>query len=107
GFGGLNLGGLQPHGMVIAGEPAGTTASTDATLLVGPSGTFNWGTNAAQPWGWTAFKWKLDNGAWSAEIPVTNNSPFTNPATISLSGLANGPHTVYVTGKNDAGYYQD
>src|SRR5207249_3498895 len=62
GFGGLNLGGLQAHGITISGEPVGTTPSNSATLLVGPGGTFNWGTNAAQPWGWTAYKWKLDNG---------------------------------------------
>ncbi|MHA3772540.1 lamin tail domain-containing protein [Verrucomicrobiota bacterium sgz303538] len=107
GFGGLNIGGLQPHGIAIGGEPSGTTNSTSATLTVGPGGTFNWGTTTPQPFGWTAFKWKLDNGAWSSEIPVSNNSPFTSPATINLTGLSNGPHTVYVTGKNDAGYYQD
>src|SRR5439155_8152999 len=109
GFGGLNLGGLQPHGIAIAGEPPAATPSTSATLLVGPAGTFNWGTTAPQPWGWTAFKWKLDSGAWSGEIPVTNNSPFTNPAMIKLTGISEGLHTVYVSGKNDAppGYYQD
>ena len=105
-FGGRNKGGLGPHGMAIAGEP-GTTTATSATLTVGPGGTFNWGTTTAQPWGWTAFKWKLDGGAYSAEIAVTNNSPFTSPATINLSGLSLGTHTVTVIGKNDAGYYQD
>ena len=107
GFGGRNIGGLNPHGIVIAGEPSSTTNSTSATLTVGPGGTFNWGTISTQPWGWVAFKWKLDGGAYSAEIPVTNNSPFSTPATISLSGLANGPHTVTVIGKNDNGFYQD
>ena len=107
GFGGRNLGGLNVSGIAIAGEPASPTVATTATLTVGPGGTFTWGTNAAQRWGWTAFKWKLDDGAWSAEIPVVNNSPFTAPATISLSNLASGPHTVHVVGRNDAGYYQD
>jgi hypothetical protein len=107
GFGGRNIGGLSAHGIAIAGEPIGTTNLTSATLTVGPGGTFNWGTTTPQPFGWTAFKWKLDNGPWSAEIPVANNSPFTTPATISLSGLGAGVHTVYVTGRNDAGYYQD
>lgn len=106
-FGGRNIGGLNPHGIAIAGEPSGTTNSTSATLTVGPGGTFNWGTTTAQPWGWVAFKWKLDNGPYSAEIPVTNNSPFNTPATISLSGLTNGTHTVTVIGKNDDGFYQD
>jgi len=106
-FGGRNIGGLNPHGIAIAGEPNGTTNATSATLTVGPGGTFNWGTTTPQGWGWVAFKWKLDNGAYSAEIPVTNNSPFNNPATISLSGLTNGTHTVTVIGKNDDGFYQD
>jgi len=51
--------------------------------------------------GYTRYKWKLDDGPWSAETSIT-----TSP-TISLSGLSLGPHTVYVVGKNDAGYYQD
>lgn len=95
-------GGLNPPGILIYGEPVGTNASAGATLTVAPGGTFNWGT-VVPPylWGYTQYKWKLDNGAWSAETPIT-----TQP-TISLNGLANGPHTVYVTGKNDAGYYQD
>ncbi len=109
-FGGRNIGGLQPHGITISGEPGGTTNSTSATLTVGPGGKFDWGSPSPylpQGWGWTAYKWKLDGGAYSAEIPVTNNSPFTAPPTIALSGLANGPHTVTVIGKSDVGYYQD
>ena len=106
-FGGRDIGAFSPHGIVISGEPGGTTNSTSATLTVGPGGTFNWGTIANQAWGWTAFKWKLDNGPWSGEIAVTNPSPFNAPATINLTGLSNGPHTVYVSGKNDGGYYQD
>ena len=109
GFGGRDLGALVPFGIAIAGEPRGTTGSNNATLTVGLGGTFNWGTWPPQAWGYTAFKWKLDNGAWSAEIPVANNSPFTNLPAITLSNLSDGPHTVYVDGKNDAppGYYQD
>ncbi|MDB6156121.1 MAG: hypothetical protein JWL90_4574 [Chthoniobacteraceae bacterium] len=107
GFGGRNIGGLGAHGIAIDGEPIGTTNATTATLTIGPGGTFNWGTITAQPWGWTAYKWKLDNGAYSEEIPITNNSPFTALPTISLTGLANGTHTVSVIGKSDAGFYQD
>ena len=106
-FGGRDLGGLNPFGIAISGEPDGTTSSNRVTLTVGPGGTFNWGTTPPQRWGWTAFKWKLDGGAFSAEIPVVNNPPFTALPTITVSNLSNGPHTVYVTGRNDAGYYQD
>src|SRR5438477_65309 len=81
------------------------TSSSNATLTVGPGGTFTWGTNAAQRWGWTAFKWKLDGGPWSSEIVVSNPPPFTNLPTITLSNLASGSHTVYVSGRNDVGYY--
>src|SRR6185503_14220011 len=61
GFGGLNQGGFQPNGIAISGPltPAlspigGVTTNTSATFIVGPGGTFNWGTNAPQRWGWTA-----------------------------------------------------
>ncbi|PYK99745.1 MAG: hypothetical protein DME19_07605, partial [Verrucomicrobia bacterium] len=95
-------GGLNSPGILIYGEPVGTNASTGAVLSVAPGGTINWGT-VVPPylWGYTHYKWKLDNGLWSAETPIT-----TQPA-INLTGLGNGPHTVTVTGRNDAGYYQD
>jgi len=102
-FGGRNIGGLNPYGIAIAGEPGGTTPSTSATFTVGPGGVFDWGTITPQAWGYVSYKWNLDNGPWSAEIAVTNNP------TINLSNLTSGSHTVYVVGKNDAppGYYQD
>src|SRR5947207_10352911 len=102
GLGGFDKGGLNPRGLLIFGEPPAVTPLTTATLTVAPGGTFNWGT-VVPPyvWGYTQYKWKLDNGPWSAETSIT-----TSP-TISLTGLSNGQHTVFVTGKNDAGYYQD
>ena len=88
-------------GVSLSGEPASTTPRTTATLTVGinrtghgiPTGGFPNGS------GYTHYKWRLDGGAWSAETPLTTP--------ISLTGLANGPHYVEVTGKNDAGLYQD
>ncbi|HUR47359.1 MAG TPA: lamin tail domain-containing protein [Candidatus Saccharimonadales bacterium] len=102
GIGGFDIGGLNPKGLLVFGEPSTPTASTSATLNLFPGRTFNWGT-AVPPyaWGYTAYKWKLDNGAWSAETSISGNP------TINLTGLLNGPHTVYVVGKNDAGFYQD
>jgi len=107
GFGNRNIGGLNPPGIAIGGEPTGTNTSTSATFTVGPGGIFNWGTNAAQPFGWTAFRWKLDDGPWSAVLPITNFPPFTNLPTITLSNLSDGPHTIYAVGRNDVGYFQD
>jgi hypothetical protein len=95
-----DAGGLNPKGLMIFGEPPAETSATTATLTVASGGIFNWGTNAYL-WGYTHYRWKLDNGPWSAELPIS-----TQP-TISLSGLSTGPHTVYVSGRNDAGYYQD
>ncbi len=104
GFGAkYDKGGLNPLGIMVSGEPT-NSASSNATLTVGPIEAWRYG--PAVPvfnGGYPFYKWKLDNGAWSAELSTTN-SP-----TISLSNLANGAHTVYVVGRNDAGtgYYQD
>jgi hypothetical protein len=102
GLRGFDAGGLNPRGLLVAGAPAGTTTNRAATLTVLPGGSFNYGT-AVPPyvWGYTHYKWKLDGGAWSAEISITNTPTFT------VSNLSNGPHTIYVAGKTDAGYYQD
>jgi len=103
GFGAkYDKGGLNPPGLLVFGEPIGETTNTSATLTVAPIEAWRFG-SGVPPYnsGYPFYKWKLDNGAWSAELSTTNS------ATISLSGLSPGPHTVYVSGKNDAGYYQD
>jgi hypothetical protein len=51
------------------------------------------GTNVA------AYKYKIDAGAWGAEIPVA--TPLT------LSGLSEGYHTLYVVVKHTLGYWQE
>ena len=103
GIGGFDKGGLNPRGLLVFGEPVCTNTSTSATLTVAPGGTFNWGTGGAPAydWGYTHFRWKLDGGAWSAALPLATSN------VITLTGLSDGPHTVYVTGRNDAGHYQD
>ncbi|MDB6110280.1 MAG: hypothetical protein JWR69_2030, partial [Pedosphaera sp.] len=98
---GRDKGGVIPLGASISGEPVGTNNLTTATLNVGVlrSGfgmpTVGWPNGC----GYTAYKWRLDAGAWSAETVTTTP--------ITLSGLANGVHHVEVTGKRDSGYYQD
>src|SRR6185436_16811719 len=96
---GLDRGALVPGGASISGEPSGTTTNTSATLTVGGPGIY-------------AYRWKLNEGPWSAEVPLTNNflitaAMFSNAIPIALSGLSNGTYTVSVIGKNSAGFWQD
>jgi hypothetical protein len=96
---GLDRGALVPAGASISGEPSGTTASNSATLRVAGPGIYS-------------YRWKLNDGAWSPEVPLTNSvlitaTLFSNAAPISLTGLTNGTYTVYVVGKNSAGFWQD
>ena len=96
---GLDRGALVPSGASISGEPVGTTANTSATLKVAGPGIY-------------AYRWKLNNGPWSAEVPLTNNilitaTLFSNAVPITLNGLSNGTYTVSVIGKNSAGFWQD
>jgi hypothetical protein len=91
---GADMGAAVPAGATIAGEPVGMTPQTSATLTVG---------NPAI----AAYQYKLDNGPWSAVVNVTN--PFTSAASIPpivLTGLADGPHTVYVVAQDSAGVWQ-
>ncbi|HEU0008395.1 MAG TPA: lamin tail domain-containing protein, partial [Verrucomicrobiae bacterium] len=89
------------RGASISGEPVGATRSTTATLRVGLNRTGSGIPTAGFPdgSGFTHYRWRLDGGAWSAETPVATP--------ITLSSLSIGPHYVEVSGKNDAGYYQD
>jgi hypothetical protein len=90
---GVDIGAAIPTGVSLSGEPAGYTNNKSASLTVG----FGVGTgvNAA---GYVAYKYRLNNGAYGAETPITTP--------ITLSGLADGTYTVYAVGKNDAGAYQ-
>jgi hypothetical protein len=96
---GLDRGALVPGGASISGEPAAFTTNTSATLKIAGPGVY-------------AYRWKLNNGPWSAEVALTNDflitaTLFSNAAPITLSGLTNGTYAVYVVGKNSAGYWQD
>jgi hypothetical protein len=100
---GTDKGGVRPLGVSISGAPVGTTAATNATLTIGTRMIGNGISSGVGAWqngsGWTHYKWSLDGGAFSAETPLSTP--------ISVSGLANGTHTVAVIGKNDAGFYQN
>jgi hypothetical protein len=70
----------------ISGEPRSPSPLTTATLTVGGTGI-------------TSYRYKLNNGAYSAEIPVATP--------INLSNLPQGStNTVYVVGKNSGGIFQ-
>ena len=98
---GRDKGGVIPLGASISGEPGSGSTPANITLVVGVNRTgdgmpaFGWPEGA----GYTHYKWRLDAGAWSGEIPI--KTP------ISISGLGNGAHYVEVSGKRDSGLYQD
>ena len=98
---GRDAGDVIARGASVAGEPDSLTRLTTATLTVGVGRAGNGIPVAGWPAGsgYTHYKWRLDFGTWSAETPL--GTPIT------LSGLGNGPHRVEVSGKNDAGWYQD
>src|SRR5207247_9800067 len=101
GSNGRDKGAVIPMGASISGEPSGTTTQASATLHAGINRpgqgipTAGWPNGS----GYTAYRWRLDTNAWSSEIPITT--------AVFLTGLANGPHYVEVTGKRDSGLYQD
>jgi hypothetical protein len=83
---GLDMGAYVPAGAAICGEPHIITYRTNATLTVGGPGI-------------THYKYRLNSGSWSEELPV--DTP------IVLNNLINGQtYTVYVIGKNSAGSWQ-
>jgi hypothetical protein len=96
---GLDRGALVPAGASISGEPPALTTNTSAALRVAGPGIYS-------------YRWKLNDGLWSAEVRLTNSvlitaTLFSNAAPILLNGLSNGAYTVYVVGKNSAGFWQD
>lgn len=98
---GRDKGALVPPGVSVSGEPLGTTLANSAKLTIASvmSGSGIPAAGFPNGSGFTHYKWKLNNGSWSAETPMT--------APLLLSNLSNGPHFVTVIGKNDAGYYQN
>lgn len=98
---GRDMGGNIPIGASISGAPKGTNNLTTATLFVGVNRTGSGIPTAGFPQGsgYVAYKWRLDGGAWSAETGIATP--------ITVANLANGPHSVDVTGKRDSGWYQD
>ena len=57
---GLDMGALVPAGASLSGVPNGVTTNTSATIVVAGPGIY-------------AYRWKLNDGPWSAEVPLTNS----------------------------------
>jgi len=70
---------------IISGIPSSPTNQTGATLTISGEGV-------------THYKYKLDNGVYGSESAVANP--------ITLAGLTEGSHTVYVIGRDEAGNWQ-
>ncbi len=96
-----DMGAVIPSGATISGEPPSPTTATSATLKAGTLITGNGVPSAGFPQGsgYTHYKYRLDNAAWSAETPIATP--------IIVTGLANGPHHVDIVGRRDSGWYQD
>jgi hypothetical protein len=71
-----------------------------AALLGQPTGTVNYNTAEILVHGadMVAYRWKLDSNSWSEAEPIT--------APITLSGLSDGDHTIYVIGQDAVGNWQ-
>lgn len=101
---GLDMGAAVPAGASLSGQPTGTTSATSATITV------------AGPGIWV-YKWRLNGGAWSADVPLVPTSVlngglfsatmYDNPTPITLTNLADGPYTLEVLGKSSGGDWQD
>lgn len=95
---GWDKGATAPAGIAISRLLANRTNASTATFTFGPFGTFSYGTPVWN-YGYVAYRWSLDGGAVSAEIP--SSTPLV------LTGLTNGTHTLSVEGKTDAANWQD
>jgi hypothetical protein len=90
---GQDMGAAIPFGVSFSGVPPTFTNSKNATITVGVG--FGSGTSVA---GYTAYKYRINDGTYSAETPITTP--------ITLPNLADGTYTIYAVGRNDAGVDQ-
>jgi hypothetical protein len=97
---GLDMGALVPAGASVSGVPSSPSSQSSLTVRVaGP--------------GIVAYRWSLNNGSWSPEIPLTNSFLITSNlfnstnGLVQLTSLTNGTNTFRAIGKNSAGFWQD
>ncbi|MCX7872391.1 MAG: lamin tail domain-containing protein [Verrucomicrobiae bacterium] len=98
---GINLGATRNYGVILTGIPDGITSRNNAQIWVGINRTGNGIPTAS--WvngvGYTHYKWRIEGGQWSAELPITTP--------IVLTNLVSGTYKIEVAGKRDCGFYQD
>ena len=92
---GLDLGANVPPGAALLASVGPLASAGTASFSVGPN------SPAGLPWtgGQTAYRFRLDAGAWSGIFPIQE--------TIVLSGLPPGQHVLEVSARNDADTWQD
>lgn len=97
---GLDMGALVPSGASISGIPSEPSSSSRLTVKVAGPGV-------------VAFRWRLNDGPWSAEVPlirslqITSNLFLPTNGLVELTGLAPGTNTFQAIGMDSAGYWQD
>lgn len=101
GPGGRDQGAVVPVGVAVSGAPAGRTPERRVTLEVGPNRKGSGIPTAGWPAGsgYTHYRWRLDAGEWSGEVPITQK--------LVLENLSDGAHQVEVVGRLDSGTYQN
>ena len=87
---GLDMGAFVASGASISGEPASPSELSTATLTVNGPGV-------------VSFRYRVNEGPYSVELPISN---IATGRQIALSNLTDGAYTVYVIGKNSAGIWQ-
>lgn len=99
GFLGGNMGAdLAVRGIRVQ-TPPGSVWPSAVSLATGPSGSFTPTGQPAWSYGFVRYQYSLDGGALSAE--------FAAGIPITLTGLADGPHTLAVFGQDDGGLWQE
>ncbi len=92
---GLDYGATIPKGCYLGNLPPILTAQNSAAVVVGGPGIFS-------------YKWRLNAGSWSAPVAIapgtfSRTTPTVRTATLSLTALSAGTHTLEVIGQDFAG----